>query len=213
MIQIWNLSLAILASLGGGTLIVAAFSTWLGKVWASRILEKDRSKYQAEMEQIKSEISKKIHEHNVAVSRIDAHRAETIQKIYTQLVNCYSLIIEIRPPYGNIEAEEVIFSYIERSKKLESEISELDILVLQSAISVTEETYKIVVKCCYTLSQQARTYKIVIGKNAILENKAEALENIKKEAIRINTILIQEFNPAKEALSIEFRKILDPRLL
>jgi len=62
---IWKIAQAILLSLGGGAAIVFAFSTWFGKVWAERILEKDGAKYQRKIELIKGDLNKKIHEYNV----------------------------------------------------------------------------------------------------------------------------------------------------
>src|SRR2546429_226086 len=46
---------AALASIGSASAIVWALSSWLGKVWASRILEQDRVKYAREIEQLKAE--------------------------------------------------------------------------------------------------------------------------------------------------------------
>ena len=40
--------LAIIASLGGGTVLVYAFSNFLGRIWPARILEQDRSRSQRE---------------------------------------------------------------------------------------------------------------------------------------------------------------------
>ena len=57
----WNdafkLISAALAAIGGGSVIVLGFSSWLGKVWASRILEADRLKYQSQLETLKSDLS------------------------------------------------------------------------------------------------------------------------------------------------------------
>ena len=78
--ETWDLALAIITSLGGGSAIVFGLSTFLGKVWAGRILEKDKLQYQSEMESIKSELNKKIHEHNVAISRVDSQRAEAVRE-------------------------------------------------------------------------------------------------------------------------------------
>jgi hypothetical protein len=47
MKDIWEITSAIQASLAGGIIITATFSTWLGKVWGERILAGDRAKYQA----------------------------------------------------------------------------------------------------------------------------------------------------------------------
>ena len=51
--DIFKLVIAVFTSVGGATLILFALSSWLGKVWASRILEKDKVKYQSELERIK----------------------------------------------------------------------------------------------------------------------------------------------------------------
>ena len=47
---------AILGSVGGASLIIIGLSSWLGKVWANRILEKDKLKYTSELEKIKAQL-------------------------------------------------------------------------------------------------------------------------------------------------------------
>ena len=47
---------AILGSVGGAAAIIFGLSTWLGKVWANRILEKDKLKYSSELEVIKKQL-------------------------------------------------------------------------------------------------------------------------------------------------------------
>ena len=49
----FEIAQAVLLSVGGGGLIVLALSSWLGKVWANRILEADRLKYSEQIEHIK----------------------------------------------------------------------------------------------------------------------------------------------------------------
>lgn len=73
MKDIWEITRAIQASLAGGIIITATFSTWLGKVWGERILAGDRAKIR---------LNKKIHEYNVAVTRINTHKVKAIQRLY-----------------------------------------------------------------------------------------------------------------------------------
>jgi hypothetical protein len=54
--EIWQTAAAVIVSLGGGGLIVFALSSWLGKVWAARILEQDRAKYTTEIERLKGSL-------------------------------------------------------------------------------------------------------------------------------------------------------------
>lgn len=54
--QVFEIAGAIIASVGGAAGIIVALSTWLGKVWANRILEKDKLKYNSELEKLKNKI-------------------------------------------------------------------------------------------------------------------------------------------------------------
>lgn len=56
--EVIEIATAIVFSLGGPSLLVIALSTWLGKVWAARVLEKDRLKYHSELEKYKSGLDK-----------------------------------------------------------------------------------------------------------------------------------------------------------
>ncbi|WP_024593464.1 MULTISPECIES: hypothetical protein [unclassified Pseudoalteromonas] len=66
--DIFKISGAIIASVGGSALLIAGFSTWLGKVWANRILEKDKLKYTSELEAIKSELQRESERQKVTFS-------------------------------------------------------------------------------------------------------------------------------------------------
>ena len=52
----WRVALAVLASFGGGALIVASLSSWLGKVWADRLMQRDRAKHAEELEKLRSRL-------------------------------------------------------------------------------------------------------------------------------------------------------------
>ena len=59
----------ILASLGGGAAIVFAFSSWLGKVWANRLMEKERAEYNKELERLKSEFLKETESYKIKLKK------------------------------------------------------------------------------------------------------------------------------------------------
>lgn len=65
---------AVLTSLGGGVAIVFLFSSWLGKIWATRILEKE-----------KNELEKLRKEHEIKFSKLHLERAEAIKEIAQKL--------------------------------------------------------------------------------------------------------------------------------
>lgn len=47
-----NLFGAIVVSLGGSSVIVFGLSSWMGKIWANKLMEKDKSKYTQEIEKL-----------------------------------------------------------------------------------------------------------------------------------------------------------------
>ncbi|WP_077341740.1 hypothetical protein [Pseudocolwellia agarivorans] len=78
--EVFEIAQAVLLSIGGGSLIIAVFSTWLGKVWANRILETDRNKYAQEMESIRQS-NKSITD---ALSTASSGHSESV-KIFSEL--------------------------------------------------------------------------------------------------------------------------------
>lgn len=59
--EVFKFTSAIFASVGGAAAIIFGLSSWLGKVWAGRILEADKVKYQSEFEVIKRYSEKQFH--------------------------------------------------------------------------------------------------------------------------------------------------------
>jgi hypothetical protein len=56
--EIWKTAGAVLAALGGGGIIVAAFSGWLGKLWAEKLMAKEKAKYENELAELKSRLER-----------------------------------------------------------------------------------------------------------------------------------------------------------
>jgi len=68
MEDIFKISGAIIGSVGGAAVIIFAFSSWLGHVWANRILEKDKLKYSSELEKIKTKLNNESQKQNLMFS-------------------------------------------------------------------------------------------------------------------------------------------------
>lgn len=58
--EVFEIAGAILASLGGGSVIVFGLSSWLGKVWANRILENEKAEHSKDLEQYKRELTEEL---------------------------------------------------------------------------------------------------------------------------------------------------------
>ena len=42
--EVFGIAAAVITALGGGSVIVLALSSWIGKVWANRLMAQDRAK-------------------------------------------------------------------------------------------------------------------------------------------------------------------------
>lgn len=90
--EIINIGTAIIASLGGGALIVFGMSSWLGKVWANRLMQNDRAKHEKDLESLKNKLKKLEIEHNIVFSELHKKRAYVIETLYNHLVSSLLLV-------------------------------------------------------------------------------------------------------------------------
>ena len=58
--EIFKIIGAVIAGLGGSSIIILGLSSWLGKVWANRIFEKEKLKYEKELQDYKGAIDKEM---------------------------------------------------------------------------------------------------------------------------------------------------------
>lgn len=72
MKEVIQTALAILGSIGVGGAIIAALSSWLGKVWAERLMAKETAKYREELERLTKQLERKNY---VSKVRFDAEFA------------------------------------------------------------------------------------------------------------------------------------------
>lgn len=91
-------------SLGGGGAIVIALSSWLGRVWAGRILEQDRAKYQqaleTELERVRGDREKSVFVHRIQFEA----EFRAYQEVWDGLSNCVASTLSLRPMFDNVPA-------------------------------------------------------------------------------------------------------------
>jgi hypothetical protein len=54
---------SVLVALGGGGAIIAGLSSWLGRVWAERLMRRETAHYQRELEDFKAQLSRDSESH------------------------------------------------------------------------------------------------------------------------------------------------------
>ena len=56
----FQIAQAVLVALGGGGILVFALSSWLGKVWANRLMAKETAKYEGDIEHLKAQLKEQL---------------------------------------------------------------------------------------------------------------------------------------------------------
>ncbi len=59
--EAFEIAQAVLLSIGGGSIIIFALSSFLGKVWAKRILQNEKQEHDKELSQFKAQLESLIH--------------------------------------------------------------------------------------------------------------------------------------------------------
>ena len=119
--QILEISGAILSSIGGGTLILFAFSNWIGKVWADRLMEKEKAKHAADLEGLKANFLLDTEKYKTALKKSEF----IFQKEYEAASTLIALLREIQPTLSHPEmdwyeaCDEIALNFPEIERKLE----------------------------------------------------------------------------------------------
>ncbi|MBN2711979.1 MAG: hypothetical protein JXR97_06025 [Planctomycetes bacterium] len=119
----------VMASLGGGGAVVLAFSSFLGKLWSERLLEKERHEHRKEMQAMQQEGGELLEG-----LRIQANRDSLVHRL--QFEKEFSLYEEIWGPLSNMAlsldvSRIVLFNTVasaeNKTNRLHKTIKELDV--------------------------------------------------------------------------------------
>ena len=96
---------ALLTSLGGGAVLVFSLSSWLGKMWANRIMVADKADHDKALERIRTDLRQTAFEHEVRFARLHQTQAEVIAELYGKLVDYHQAGQEFLYGGAHVDAE------------------------------------------------------------------------------------------------------------
>jgi hypothetical protein len=67
----FKIAAAIIISIGGSGGIIAWFANYIGKIWADRLMEKERFKYQEDIEKLKKTLAEELEKVKLKNSQIE----------------------------------------------------------------------------------------------------------------------------------------------
>lgn len=109
---IFSVAIAVIGSLGGGGVIVWGLSSWLGKVWANRIMEKERLEFTQQLEDYKSKLAQEldyvgaIQNKALYISKSQYDNEYRIyQEIWDKLYKCIVQTTHLYPVFENVPSD------------------------------------------------------------------------------------------------------------
>ncbi|NWH06036.1 hypothetical protein [Desulfobacter latus] len=161
--DILAISGTILASIGGGTAIVFGFSNWLGKVWANRLMEKEKNKHNRELEFLKNTFLKETENYKIRLKKSEL-LFEKQYEAASELVALHrSFIPQIFP---HMDWGDVVDHYAFSSKKIEEKLEKY---LSRNGAVLGEEIEEKISECISV----AGWTKFEINKNTKLHHKVK----------------------------------------
>lgn len=200
--EVFDIAGAVLASLGGGSAIVLAFSSWLGKVWANRILENEKAEHSKDLEQYKRELSEeleKVKSLNDKALYVSKAQYDNEYRIYLEIWSAlneaivYSKLLYPITESTPEDKEEKQKFKVEKYKNFAEKYNSYSFLIDKYAPFYKKEFYdsfKTVRKLCSSLGTTFEVYELDLTYNEpkgadlrkeIYRDIPQELENLKDE--------------------------------
>lgn len=114
MVEILATAAAVIASLGGGGLLVFALSSWLGKVWANRMMISEQRKHDEALEELRNSLRRRTdagleelrHKHSADIDLLVRKR-----QVYERLAGSMRVFFDRGVPASNAEREQFLQAY------------------------------------------------------------------------------------------------------
>ena len=120
MQDIFYTALAVIASIGGSSSLIIGLSSWLGKVWANRILEKDKLKYSSELEKVKSNYMTELEEYKLQLEKSKMQFLRYSEQQFTLYNDLYRNLYDLKIVADNLWAKADFTNLKNFSKQLKT---------------------------------------------------------------------------------------------
>lgn len=185
--DVFYASSAILVSVGGAAAIIFGLSSWLGKVWANRILEQDKLRYTSELEEIKSKLQADLQQRQLIFSLY----FEGQFKIYNDL---WISLSELQDSVDSLWSE----ANHRNLQRLVSMLTKAKKQIRSSAILINPDHYREIMIAI----EQFEAYQI--GKERLVH--ARRMDDVPQEMINQ---LIDQNRGSREQINLFASRVLD----
>lgn len=196
---------AIVVSVGGTSAIVIGLARWFGDILANKLLEKDKAKYQEELEGLKTK-----YQTEIEIKKTDLEKSKTLFLRYSEhQFNLYNDLWKSLCDLKSIGEELWERAEIQKVKDFSKQLKSTKLTVEKSALLIEDKHYKDLIKILDNFG------KFEFGKMTLisLRNKqAHEFENYGvndneiRRVINQNEQTKQEFISLVDELAITFKR-------
>ncbi len=93
--EYFKIAAAVIGSVGGSALIIGGFANWLGKVWADRLMAKEKASHDQALEELRDKLRLSTEKQLSEVNHWFAIQKETYLKHHSDKIIIYRAVIDI----------------------------------------------------------------------------------------------------------------------
>jgi hypothetical protein len=97
-----SIAASIVAAFGGGAVLVFALSSWLGKVWANRLMEGDKARHAIDLKALESDLSRVAEDRTRKLDSLKRHYERQVEEFYGPLFNMVHQVFVANHVQGEI---------------------------------------------------------------------------------------------------------------
>ncbi|EOX4459409.1 hypothetical protein [Vibrio diabolicus] len=220
--NIFEVALAIIGSVGGAGAIIFGLSSFLGKVWANRLMQQEVAKHNEKLEAVKSELKKLESEHVVRFTRLHEKQADIIAQLYSKLyevnlcrdtltlqLQCRELKESYERQYKTYEPWEYIYGLHTLTDEEQEMVEALKVSVNELNEFYGRNKLYLSTQCCELMSRITQLSSFMSSNYSNLAIKDE------KGEYRVNPKVPETWNASIEAihqmlpmLDLEFKSLI-----
>ncbi len=106
--------LTIIGSLGGATFLILALSNYLGKIWAERLMARERAEHDRNLETLRDELQRKA-EHEMETYRAKLRSESDMElrrrQVYEELMTAMRLFVQSKRSAGPPDEDALLLAY------------------------------------------------------------------------------------------------------
>lgn len=186
---------AIVVSVGGTSAIVIGLAKWFGDRLANKLLEKDKAKYQEELEGLKTK-----YQTEIEIKKNDLEKSKTLFLRYSEhQFNLYNDLWKSLCDLKSIGEELWERAEIQKVKDFSKQLKSTKLTVEKSALLIEDKHYKDLIKILDNFG------KFEFGKMTLISlrnRQAHELENYGVNDIEIRRVINQNGQTKQEFISL-----------